>query len=106
MPVAELCAMAPMSGAAIISNIKTPNWALASSRVKAVTQTKEKKEREVALIDLFANLFVKPLQTDPFTQDLAWQNSEGHTRDIFSFSASLKKDVPAVLTQKLVYKPE
>lgn len=107
MLATELCAMAPVSGTAIVSNIKTPNWALASSRVKVVTQTKEEKQREVALTDLFAHLFVKPLQTDPLTQTCrSCMTTVWRTQKYFQFFTSLKKDVPAVLTGKLVYKLE
>ena len=73
-----------------------------------VTQIKEEKQREVALIDLLANLFVRSLQMPPLTNSqILHANSLKDTKQrYFQFFTSLKKDVPAVLTQKLVYKLE
>lgn len=74
-----------------------------------ITRIKEEKQREVALIDLLANLFVRSLQvTPPYTNlQISHANSLKDTKQrYFQYFTSLKKDVPAVLTQKLVYKLE
>lgn len=113
MPVAELCAMAPLSGTAIISNVKTPPADVGVLSINCLPESRWSPSLKRRSRGRLHSLTCKPVcqilpDAPPYTnsQILHANSLKDTNQRYFQFFTSLKKDAPAVLTQKLVHKLE
>jgi len=114
MPVAELCATAPLLGTAITSNTKTPSAGIRVLSISCLPEPrwspglKKRSRQRLHSLTRSQICLSDPCRCPPYTnsQILHANSLKDTNQSYLLFFASLKKEVPAVLTQKLVYKLE
>lgn len=114
MLVAELRAMAPLSGAAVISNTQTPPADIGVWSINCLPESRWSpalKRRSRGRLNSLTRLQIclsDPCRCPPApytnSQILHANSLRDTNQTCFQFFTSLKKDMPTVLTQKLVYK--